>query len=101
MSLNHSAVLEGLKRQDVERGNGSLQPPVSFVPDKSKDTEEHTIQTLKMELANGVESRVSVWEGVGTPEQFMQHMIAMRDALEGMGLFNKYEEARKRVSEAK
>ena len=101
MSLTHSAVLEGLNRQDVERGNGSLQPPVSFVPDKSEDAEERTVQTLKIELANGVESRVAVWEGVGTPEQFMQHMIAMRDALEGMGLFKKYEEAKKKVSELK
>jgi hypothetical protein len=56
MSLNHSAVLEGLKRQDVERGNGSLQPPVSFVLDKSEDAEDRTVQTLKTELANGVES---------------------------------------------
>ena len=101
MSLTHSAVLEGLNRQDVERGNGSLQPPVSFVPDKSEDAEGRTVQTLKIELANGVESRVAVWEGLGTPLQFMQHMIAMRDALEGMGLFNKYEEAKMKVSKAK
>jgi hypothetical protein len=101
MSLNHLAVLEGLNRQDVERGNGSLQPPVSFVPDKSEDAEERIVQTLKIELANSVESRVAVWEGLGTPEQFMQQMIAMRDALEGMGLFKKYEESRKKVSDAK
>jgi tetraacyldisaccharide-1-P 4'-kinase len=101
MSLNHAAVLEGPKRQDVERGNGSLQPPVPFVPDKSKDAEERTVQTLKIEPANGVESRVAVWEGLGTPERFMQHMIAMRDALKGMGLFKKYEEARKKVSDVK
>ena len=65
----------------------SLQPPVPFVPDKSKDAEDRTVQTLKIKLTNGVEIRVAVWEGLGTPEQFMQHMIAMRYALEGMGLF--------------
>jgi hypothetical protein len=70
-------------------GARQRQPQVSFVPDKSKDAEDCTVQTLKIELANGVKSQVTMWEGLGIPEQFMQHMIAMRDALEGMGLFKK------------
>jgi hypothetical protein len=96
------AVPEGLKREEVERGNGSLLPPISFIPQKNEaEAEEHTSPTIKIELSNGVESRVAVWDGIGTPEQFLNHMMAMRDALKGMGLFKKYEEARKRVSDKK
>jgi hypothetical protein len=96
------AVPDGLKREEVERGNGSLLPPISFIPQKNEaEAEEHMSPTIKIELSNGVESRVAVWDGIGTPEQFLNHMIAMRDALEGMGLFEKYEEARKRVSDKK
>jgi hypothetical protein len=100
MSLIQS-VPEGLKREEVERGNGSLLPPISFIPQKHEAEDEHTTPTIKIELSNGVESRVAVWDGIGTPEQFLSHMIAMRDALDGMGLFASYEEARKRVSEKK
>jgi hypothetical protein len=100
MSLIQS-VPEGLKREEVERGNGTLLPPIPFIPEKNEDLEERTIPTIKIVLANGVESRVAVWEGIGTPEQFLNHMIATREALTGMGLFKGYEEARKRVSDAK
>jgi hypothetical protein len=92
MSLIQS-VPEGLKREEVERGNGSLLPSISFIPQKNEADDEHTVPTIKIELSNGVESRVAVWDGIGTPEQFLNHMIAMRDALDGMGLFTSYEEA--------
>jgi hypothetical protein len=56
---------------------------------------------IKVELSNGVESRQPVWEGHGSPENFLCHMQGMREALEDMGLFRKYEEARQKVSRAK
>jgi hypothetical protein len=42
-----------------------------------------------------------VWDGHGSPENFLCHMQGMRDALEDMGLFKKYEEARQKVSRVK
>ena len=93
---------EGLKPQEVERGNGRFHPPVPYIPEKLDEIDpDRKVPTIKVELANGVESRIAVWEGIGTKEQFLCHMIAMREALEGMGLFEKHEEAEAKVSESK
>jgi hypothetical protein len=91
---------ESLKPQEVERGSGRFVSPISFVPEKLDEIDpDRKVPTIKIELDNGVESRIEVWEGIGTKEQFLCHMINMREALHGMGLFVNYEEARKRVSD--
>ena len=93
-------VPEGLKPQEVERGNGKLVAPIPFIPEKLEELDpDRKVPTIKIELENGVESRMAVWEGIGTKEQFLCHMVSMREALVGMGLFKKHEEARKRVSD--
>ena len=101
MSLIQS-IPEGLKPQEVEPGSGRSHPPVPYIPEKIKEIDpDRKTPTIKIKLANGVESRVAVWEGIGTKEQFLSHMIAMREALEGMGLLKKHQEAEENVSEAK
>jgi hypothetical protein len=90
---------EGLKRQEVERGNGSFQPPIPFIPEKNEDTDpDRKTPVVKIELSNGVESRINIWEGIGTPENFLVHVMAMWEAI---GLIKRHEEAEARVSEAK
>jgi hypothetical protein len=92
-------VPEGLKPQEVERGNGKLVAPIPFIPEKLEKLDpDRKVPTIKIELENGVESRMAVWEGIGTKEQFLCHMVLMREALVGIGLFKRHEEAKKRVS---
>jgi hypothetical protein len=91
-----------LKRQDIERGNGRVDTPIHYIPEQLKYLDlDRTVTTIKIELPNGVESRSPVWEGDGTKEHFMCHMRSIRENLDAMDLFGKYEEAKKRVSEAK
>jgi hypothetical protein len=73
---------------------------ISSVSNEANEIDpDRKVPTIKVELENGVESRIEVWEGIGTKEQFLCHMINMREVLQGMGLFKGYEEARKRVSD--
>ena len=91
---------EGLKPQEVERGSGRLDPPIPYVPEKTDELDpDRKVPTIKVELSNGVESRIVLWDGIGTSEQFLSHMMAVREGLEGMGLFKKYEEAEAKVGE--
>ena len=93
---------EGLKPQEVERGNGRVNPPIPYVPEKiDKIDPDRKVPTIKIELSNGVESRVDLWEGIGTSEQFLCHMMSVREGIEGMGLFSRHEEAEAKVSELK
>ena len=45
--------------------------------------------------------RTNVWDGVGSKEQFLCHTVAIWEALQGIGLLKKHEEAEGKVSEAK
>ncbi len=94
---------DGLKPQEVERGNGKTIPPIPFIPEKLDEAVNvnRKPHTLKIELTNGVESRVDVWDGIGTKEQYLCHMMMMVESLQGMGLFEDAKEAEKHVSEAK
>jgi hypothetical protein len=86
----------------VERGNGSFCPPIPYIPEKIDDLDlDRKVPTIKVELSNSVESRQPVWDGHGSPENFLCHMQEMREALEDMGLFRNYEEARQKVSRVK
>jgi uncharacterized protein YukE len=101
MSLSNQ-IPKGLKSHDIERDNGSFRPPIPYVPERLDDLDpDRKVPTIKIELSNGVESRQPVWDGHGSPKNFLYHMQGMREALEDMGRFNKYEEARQKVSRAK
>jgi hypothetical protein len=101
MSLSQQ-VPEGLKSHDVERGNGSFRPLIPYVPERLDELDlDRKVPTINIELSNGVESCQPVWDGHGNPEKFLCHMQGMRETIEDMGLFEKYEEARKKVSKAK
>jgi hypothetical protein len=101
MSLSKQ-VPEDLKSHDVERGNGNFRPPIPYVPEKLDELDpDRKVPTIKIELSNGVESRQPVWDGHGNSENFLCHMQGMREAMEDMGLFEKYEEAKMKVSKAK
>jgi hypothetical protein len=101
MSLSQQ-VPEGLKSHDVERGNGSFRPPIPYIPERLNELDpDRKVPTIKIELSNGVESRQPVWDGHGNPENFLCHMQGMREVMEDMVLFEKYGEAKKKVSKAK
>ena len=51
---------------------------------------DRKVPTIKVELKNSVESRIQVYEGDGMKEHFMCSMLNVREAFEGMGLFDKY-----------
>jgi len=48
-----------------------------------------------------VETRTNVWDSVGSKEQFLCHTIIIWEALQGIGLLKKHEEAEDKVLEAK
>jgi hypothetical protein len=101
MSLSKQ-IPDGLKSHDVERGNGAFRPPIPYVPERLDDLDpDRKVPTIKIELSNGVESRQPVWDGHGNDEDFLCHMLGTREALVDMGLFERYEEARQKVSKAK
>jgi hypothetical protein len=72
------------------------------VPERLDDLDpDRKVRTIKIELSNGVESREPMWDGHGSDEDFLCHMLGTQEALVDMGLFEKYEEARQKVSKAK
>eukprot|EP00956_Cyclotella_meneghiniana_P030596 scaffold77517_cov56-Cyclotella_meneghiniana.AAC.1 len=100
MSLQ--AVPDGLKAQEVERGNGRFNPPIPYIPEKTDELEpDRKIPSVKVMLSTGVESKADMWDGTGTEEQFLCHMMMMRETLVGMGLFLRHEEAEAKVSDEK
>ena len=81
MSLSKQ-IPEGLKSHDVERGNGAFRPPIPYVPERLDDLDpDRKVPTIKIKLSNGVESRQPVWDGHGSDEDFLCHMLGTREAL--------------------
>eukprot|EP00956_Cyclotella_meneghiniana_P000447 scaffold520_cov28-Cyclotella_meneghiniana.AAC.1 len=96
MSLTVAA--DGLKPQEVERGNGRFNPPIPYIPEKTDELEpDRKIPSVKVMLSTGVESKADMWDGTGTKEQFLCHMMMMRETLGGMGLFLRHEEAEEKL----
>lgn len=94
-------VAESLKLQECEHGSG-LNPPIPYIPEKYKDSDPNCkVPTIKYGLANGVEMHTNVWDGVGSKEHFLCHTIAIWEALEGIGLLKKHEEAEDKLLETK
>ena len=89
-------VPEGLKPSECERGSG-LNPPVPYIPETCDDSEKRKATTIKFALANGVETRSEVWDGVGTKEQFLCHVQKIWSALEGVGLMKELDDAEEKL----
>eukprot|EP00804_Cyclotella_cryptica_P011090 CCRYP_013556-RA/>CCRYP_013556-RA protein AED:0.45 eAED:0.45 QI:0/-1/0/1/-1/1/1/0/74 len=56
-------------------GRGGEKAPIRYVPDRDPVQEALDLkpESLKCTLANGSETRVTVWSGHGTNEQFILH----------------------------
>eukprot|EP00804_Cyclotella_cryptica_P003365 CCRYP_012861-RA/>CCRYP_012861-RA protein AED:0.23 eAED:0.75 QI:0/0/0/1/1/1/2/0/279 len=78
----------GLKNQECERGRGGEKAPIRYVPDRDPVQEALDLkpETLKCTLANGSETRVTVWSGHGTNEQFVLHVNKAYSTAKKMGL---------------
>eukprot|EP00804_Cyclotella_cryptica_P017850 CCRYP_001238-RA/>CCRYP_001238-RA protein AED:0.04 eAED:0.04 QI:0/-1/0/1/-1/1/1/0/83 len=65
----------GLKNQECG-AEGVAKAPIRYVPDRDPVQEALDLkpETLKCTLANGSETRVTVWSGHGTNEQFVLHV---------------------------
>ena len=90
-------VPKSLKPQECECGSG-LNPPIPYIPEKYEDSDlDRKVPTIMYELANGVETHTNVWGGIGSKEQFLCHTITIWEALQGIGLLKKHEEAEQGV----
>ena len=78
----------GLKNQECERGRGGEKAPIRYVPDRDPVQEALDLkpETLKCTLVNGSETRVTVWSGHGTNEQFVLHVNKAYSTAKKMGL---------------
>eukprot|EP00804_Cyclotella_cryptica_P025382 CCRYP_016509-RA/>CCRYP_016509-RA protein AED:0.41 eAED:0.45 QI:0/-1/0/1/-1/1/1/0/97 len=78
----------GLKNQECERGRGGKKAPIRYVPDRDPVQEALDLkpETLKYTLANGSETRVTVWSGHRTNEQFVLHVNKAYSTAKKMGL---------------
>ena len=89
---------DGLKPHEIERGNGRFNPPIPYILEKHNEHDpDRKPNTVKVTLSTGVESRAETWDGTGTKEQFLCHMMTMRETLGGMGLFLRHEEAEEKL----
>eukprot|EP00804_Cyclotella_cryptica_P007125 CCRYP_014513-RA/>CCRYP_014513-RA protein AED:0.12 eAED:0.65 QI:0/0/0/1/1/1/2/0/396 len=87
----------GLKHQECERGRGGEKAPILYVPDRDPVQEALDLkpESLKCTLANGSETRVTVWSGHGTNEQFILHVNKAYSTAKKMGLIPACDEAEK------
>eukprot|EP00804_Cyclotella_cryptica_P002466 CCRYP_019178-RA/>CCRYP_019178-RA protein AED:0.09 eAED:0.81 QI:0/0/0/1/1/1/2/0/443 len=87
----------GLKNQECERRRGGEKAPIRYVPDRDPVQEALDLkpETLKCTLANGSETRVTVWSGHGTNEQFVLHVNKAYSTAKKMGLIPTCDDAEK------
>ena len=87
----------GLKHQECEHGRGGEKALIWYVPEHDPIQEALDLkpESLKCTLANGSETRVTVWSGHGTNEQFVLHVNKAYSTACKMGLLSTYEDAEK------
>ena len=87
----------GLKHQECERGRGGEKAPIRYVPDRDPVQEALDLkpESLKCTLADGSETRVTVWSGHGTNEQFVLHVNKAYSIAKKMGLISTCDDAEK------
>eukprot|EP00804_Cyclotella_cryptica_P023285 CCRYP_000443-RA/>CCRYP_000443-RA protein AED:0.38 eAED:0.56 QI:0/0/0/1/0/0/2/0/126 len=77
----------GLKNQECKRGRGGESSyPLCADRDPVQEALDLKPETLKCTLANGSETRVTVWSGHGTNEQFVLHVNKAYSTAKKMGL---------------
>ena len=95
-------VPDGLKPQEVEKGNGGLKAPVRFVPERDLVGEalEKAPRSMKLTLPrSGAEFKVSIWSG-GSDENFLNHVMSARAAIKKLELWQKQERTVEKEKEA-
>ena len=87
----------GLKHQECERGRGGEKAPIRYVPDRDPVQEALYLkpESLKCTLADGSETRVTVWSGHGTNEQFVLHVNKAYSIAKKMGLISTCDDGKK------
>ncbi len=86
----------GLKHQECERGRGGEKAPIRYVPERDPVQEalELKPESLKCTLANGSETRVTVWSGHGTNKQFLLDVNKAASVAKNMGLYSAFDDAK-------
>eukprot|EP00804_Cyclotella_cryptica_P023773 CCRYP_011155-RA/>CCRYP_011155-RA protein AED:0.28 eAED:0.28 QI:0/-1/0/1/-1/1/1/0/99 len=75
----------GLKNQECERKGWRKPYPLCADRDPVQSFLDLKPETLKCTLANGSETRVTVWSGHGTNEQFVLHVNKAYSTAKKMG----------------
>ena len=85
----------GLKHQECKCRRGGEKAPIRYVPERDPVQEalEQKPESLKCTLANGSETRVTVWSGHGTNEQFLLHVNKAASVAKNMGLYSAFDDA--------
>ena len=93
----------GLKHQECERGRGGEKAPIRYVPERDPVQEALDLkpESLKCTLANGSETRVTVWSGHGTNKQFVLHVNKAYSTACTMGMLSAYEVAKRHMIQKK
>eukprot|EP00804_Cyclotella_cryptica_P011088 CCRYP_013554-RA/>CCRYP_013554-RA protein AED:0.17 eAED:0.17 QI:0/-1/0/1/-1/1/1/0/88 len=76
----------GLKNQECGRRGGEKALSIMCGSGPSQEALDLKPETLKCTLANGSETRVMVWSGHGTNEQFVLHVNKAYSTAKKMGL---------------
>ena len=86
----------GLKHQECERRRGGEKAPIRYVPERDPVQEvlELKPESLNCTLANGSETRVTVWSGHGTNKQFLLHVNKAASVAKNMGLYSAFDDAK-------
>ena len=88
-------VPDGLKPQEVERGNGGLKAPIRFVPERDLlgEAVEKSPRSMKLTLPkSGAEFKVKIWSG-GSNEEFLNHVMSAKSAIKKLELWPKQEKS--------
>ena len=85
----------GLKHQECDHGRGAEKAPMRYVPewDPVQEALELKPESLKCTLANGSETRVTVWSRHGTKEQFLLHINKVYSAAKNTGFLSAFDDA--------
>ncbi len=86
----------GLKHQECEHGRSGEKAPIRYMPEQDPVQEalELKPESMKCTFTNGSETRVTVWSGHGTNEQFLLHVNKVASVAKNMGLYSAFDDAK-------
>lgn len=76
---------EGLKDSECEKGHLGTRPPIPYVPPTDLLPTRDNTETLKVKLSDGTVFTMSIFAR-GSPEDFLQHIIAVLRLIDQKGL---------------